>query len=85
MAPKRECAKNAQAPKEKKVKLMENDTGEAKTKGAKKKRPTRAKKGKPMKNSREIPEEFQDDFQEEFQDGFKEEFGHYTMGKLNYE
>ena len=84
MAPKRECAKNAQAPKEKKIKLMENDTGEAK--GAKKKRPTRAKKAKSTKNSKKNPEfqnEFQDEFQDELQEEFKEEFGYYTMGTLN--
>ena len=69
--------------KPKKVaKKAKNDNGEAKTKGAKKKMPTRAKKGKPTKNSRIMPEKFQDEFQEDFQDDeFKEEFGYYTMGK----
>ena len=87
MAPKRECAKNAQAPKEKKIRLMENDKGEAKSKVAKKKKPSKAKIGKPTKNSRKnqekIQDEFQDECQDEIQDEFQEQFGCYTMGKLN--
>ena len=90
MAPKRQCAKDAPTPKEKKIRLMENNKGEPKTKVAKKKKPSKAKKGKPSKNStknsRKIPEDFQDEFQDEQDEikaEFQEQFGCYTMGMLN--
>ena len=65
------------------AKKAKNDNCEAKTKGAKKKMPTKAKKAKPTKNSKKNPEKFQDEFQDELQEEFKEEFGYYTMGTLN--
>ena len=87
MAPKRQCAKDAPNPKEKKIRLMENNKGEAKAKVAKKKKPSKAKKGKPTKNATVIPEKFSDEFEDECQDEikteFQEQFSCYTMGKLN--
>ena len=75
--PKRDCAKNVQSPKAKRIKLTEGVTT---TKVVKKRIPKKTKV-KPTKKGQKDKEKEEEEEEEEKE--FRNLFGHYTMGKLN--